>query len=450
MPIYCIDDGGDGTQSNTTQTSSVLDWSKADTSIANLISYSPSAFTTSGNIIYFGHDHNEGNKVADFTLTGPSSGAPVILISADRTLSTPTERVGTGKQLNSTGGAYAFILDGSFALYSMRVTAGLDVYISPDTNEMAYLENVTLCPGANGSVRASSAGSYVEARNLNIDLTADSVVARATAVMILDGSTSQINGMTFVNAAYRTDVIIGNNGTYAAASISGADFSGFSNATACEPVAGGFVGRIEMSNCKAANYSTTSSNASVPGQELIFTNVAPVDDPSRLVHRNYTGAIYSTTAIYRSGGGEIEAEANSWLVLTKSNTTENHAYCTPWIYGVASDAGEKTFAIHITNDTADFTDAEVWIELQYLATSDSPLWSLASDHRATITTAPATQEDDTASTWVGTGPAFTYMQKLSVTATIGEAGQYRARVVVGKASIAGGSYFYIDPKLIVS
>ena len=39
MPIYCIDDGGDGTQINTTQSAGALDWTKADTTIANLIAY---------------------------------------------------------------------------------------------------------------------------------------------------------------------------------------------------------------------------------------------------------------------------------------------------------------------------------------------------------------------------------------------------------------------------
>jgi hypothetical protein len=75
---------------------------------------------------------------------------------------------------------------------------------------------------------------------------------------------------------------------------------------------------------------------------------------------------------------------------------------------------------------------------------------MVTDQRATITTTAAAQDDDTTSTWVGTGPSFTYKQKLSVTATVAEEGQYRARVCVGVASIASSRYFYIDPKVTVS
>ena len=73
------------------------------------------------------------------------------------------------------------------------------------------------------------------------------------------------------------------------------------------------------------------------------------------------------------------------------------------------------------------------------------MWTLASDQRATITTTAVAQTDDTTSTWVGSGPAYTYKQKLSTTVTIGEVGQIRARVVTGVASIASSRNFYIDP-----
>ena len=47
-------------------------------------------------------------------------------------------------------------------------------------------------------------------------------------------------------------------------------------------------------------------------------------------------------------------------------------------------------------------------------------------------------------------PAYNYMQKLSVTATVNETGQYRARVAVAVANIASTRYFYIDPKVTVT
>jgi hypothetical protein len=87
-----------------------------------------------------------------------------------------------------------------------------------------------------------------------------------------------------------------------------------------------------------------------------------------------------------------------------------------------------------------------------MGTADSPLYSLGSDQRsngtnafASITEAPDAQADDTTSSW--TGITATYKQSLAVTATVGEAGLYRARVAVGKAS-AGP--IYVDPKVQIS
>ena len=123
-------------------------------------------------------------------------------------------------------------------------------------------------------------------------------------------------------------------------------------------------------------------------------------------------------------------------------------FYSPAIY-TTTLTGSKTFDVFITNDTADFTDSEVWLELSYQDTAGEPQWVRATD-RAVITASGTAQDDDTSSTWVGTGPSFTYKQKLSVTATIGEAGQVRLRVGIAVASIASSRYFYIDPMVAVS
>jgi hypothetical protein len=136
--------------------------------------------------------------------------------------------------------------------------------------------------------------------------------------------------------------------------------------------------------------------------------------------------------------------------MTDDVISEGSSFNTKWIYGYIGSTGSKTFDLYITNDTADFTDAEVWLEVEYLGTADGAKWDRATDQRATITTTAAAQADDTTSTWNGTGPSFTYKQKLSVTATVAEEGQFRARVCVGVASIASSRYFYIDPKVTVS
>jgi hypothetical protein len=241
----------------------------------------------------------------------------------------------------------------------------------------------------------------------------------------------------------------------ASCNISGINFSGFTNGTNCEILdATNSCGITTITNCLTAETWTAFTGVQKQGGEAILTNVGPADAPTAIFLRNFFGDIISSTSIYRTGGAAIEGDATAWLITTTANVAESAPFYTPWIYGTIGSTGSKTFTCHITNDTADFTDAEVWLELEYLNDADEAIWALATDQRATITTTPVAQTDDTTSVWVGlnnSGQGLAdYMQSLAVTATVGETGQYRARVAVGVASIAASRYFYIDPKITVS
>ena len=97
----------------------------------------------------------------------------------------------------------------------------------------------------------------------------------------------------------------------------------------------------------------------------------------------------------------------------------------------------------------------MWLEVEYLSTDSEAIWALATDHRnitATATTSPGgVSRDDTTSSWTGGAAGFdTYKQRLRVSATVGETGQYRARVAVGVTSLPSSRDFYIDPKVTVT
>jgi hypothetical protein len=303
---------------------------------------------------------------------------------------------------------------------------------------------------------------------------------------------------------------------------SGADFSGFTNATECELVNwAGIYDEVTLANCLTKASFVATVGTATAGAAVYLYNVGPADAPTALGVYSYLGTCVSSASIYRTGGATVEGDACSWLITTTANCAEGAPFYTPWIYGTIASTGSKTFDLYITNDTADLTDAECWLEVEYLKDADEATWTLATDQRATITATAAAQTDDTTSTWneiSGSGtysqtgttmtvtdtahglivgnaivldctsgdgndgtytivtvptadtftvtsgtsetvsgncdwqmaPLYIYKQKLSVTATIGETGQFRARVAVGKASIASSSYFYIDPKVTVS
>ena len=155
------------------------------------------------------------------------------------------------------------------------------------------------------------------------------------------------------------------------------------------------------------------------------------------------GTTYSST-VTRTGGATIEGTAVGWLVTTIAATTEHHRFYTPWIYGVCSSTGSKTFTLYIGNNTADLTDAEAWLEVESMGDAGGSAQSELTTDRHVITTTAAAQTDDTGSTW---SSAQTYMQSLAVTATVDQAGLFRARVAVAKASVTD---LRIDPKVTVS
>ena len=444
MTVYFVDDGGDDSDG--------LTWAKAYTSINAL---DTAVALASGDIVYFGHDHNcQAVNGASLTITGPASGLPVIFISATQGSDPPAYQKGTGTQIDTTEAAtYDITFDGSFAFYGLLVKSGRDIFCYSDADEYLFSKNCTFAPGVNGIIYLSNNSSSASAHEaLIVDLTQDGSSNRANAVFEVVGSTTNaFSGLTFVNAGFRTGTVFASGtNVHGNIRVSGADFSGFTNAAPCELLNSG-MGIVYLSNCKtAATFTLVNTNAVRPFTDILSTNVGSTDDPASLRYHDYFGDIVSSTSIYRSGGATIEGIANSWLVTTTANCNEYAPFHSPWIAGYNSSTGSRTFTLYISNDTGDFDNSQAWLEIEFMATSGSPLYTLASDQRATITTTPVVQDDDTASVWNGAGPTFAFKQKLIVTATVGEAGQFRARVVTVVASIASSRNFMVDPAVFVS
>lgn len=443
MATYYVDDGGDGTTESS--------WATADTSINNLDAEYGFA---SGDIVYFGHDMQcQATNSAHLTIAGPAASPPILFISATQGSSPPAYAASTTKQIDTTEGAYRIIFDGSFALFGMSMASGADIRIDSDGNEPFYAEWCRFAMSANSTMYFSvTPGNECAAvlRNCVIDLTADLTTNRTGAVFgtASAGISMDFFGLSFINPGYRTGVIVDPTGGLGTeVKLTGCDFSGFPSS--CEIVNGQTnSGKVIASNCLTGATWTPSDGITQGSNNIFFTNCGPANAPTYLFNRTYFGDVVSSASIYRAGGATIESANVGWLITTTAASSESVPLRTPWIYGSVGSAGSKTFDVYITNDTADFTDADVWLEVEYLGTASEAQTALANDHR-TITTTAAAQTDDTASTWNGSGPSFTYKQKLSATATVNQTGQFRARVCVGLASIASSRYFYVDPAVTV-
>jgi len=426
-----------------------LSWGAAFTSVSAL----DDVFTfASGDIVYIGHDHvcqyvHTNNR----TITLPTSGLPTVFISATTGSNPPTYQASTTNQIDTSEDIYTLTIDGSVAMYGCCINAGSTLNFFADDNECGTLVDCTLKLATNGGVIfGNSVLIHTDISNVVIDLSNDGTTDRSGTVITSSGVT-KIDKLTFINPAYRTGVVLQTSSSNLNFEIVNADFSGFTNATTCELLSLTTAnGDILISNSKTAATFTYKVNTPIPGNRTTFINVGNTSQPASLYLATYYGDITSSTSIYRSSGATVEGVANSWLVTTTANCSQDDRLYSPWIYGYISSTGSKTFDLYITNDTADFNDNEVWLEIDYLGTASSGQWSNKTDYMADRLATAAVQTDDTTSTWNGSGPSYTYKQKLSVTATVNTAGMFRARVCVGVASIASTRKFYIDPLVTVS
>lgn len=436
-----IDPAAAGANNGSSWTDAYQTWAAAQTGTTS--------FTTGGP--YYVRYNTTQTLVASASLTGPSSGAAAVFISADGSGTSATYTVATTNNIDGSGGSYGITFTGSFVFYGLQFRPGTALTSSVNQSQSIHYVNCTLKPTDKVNNPFVTSGSYghVKATNLVIDCASDSSDTANNIISVTATGRVSFVGLSFANVSHRkTTYAIGCSTTFQALDLEGCDFS---NLPSNENCLGGanIAGTITAANCKTyPGVPLISSTASMSSAGVLTAvNCGSTDDPTNLIHFTGRGYLSSSTSIYRTGGATVSGTACSWKLATIATVpSEGVTFDTPWIYGVLSSTGSKTFTVYISQDggSGDLTDAEVWLEVEYMGSSGVPLYTLGNDHRADITTTAAAQADDTTSTW--TGITATYKQALAVTATVNEAGLYRARVVLGKASTT----LYVDPLVTVS
>jgi hypothetical protein len=456
MAGYIVDDAGSGTSPFET-------WAKAATSLDALLA---AVTIAAGDIVYVGHNHvDQKTYSANHTFSGPTSGLPCTVISVTQGTGSVggggfTFQQATADQISTNkDGAYTITFDGSWALYGIQINSGHSLTFKPDSNEGMLVKSCELKVGNTRDLIFNSAGTVgMRCHDCTLNLTNDSGATAGDIISFTSGYIELI-GLTITNGTNRTGACLTAANSAYIAWVSGCDFSGLTNATPCEIVdTTNGSGFIYVEHCKtAATYTPLDFTANVyPGCQTLMTDVGSGVQPAQLSYMAYQGDIEADTSITRTGGASIEGTAVSWGgptagIETNASCGVDHPLRTPWIYGVIEATGTYALDVFIVNDTADFDDDEVWLEVEYLDDVTSGQWTRADDAITTRLTTPAAQTDDTGSTWSGTGPSYTFKQKLSVPGlTVGTVGLFRARVCVGLASIASSRNFYIDPKVVVT
>lgn len=207
------------------------------------------------------------------------------------------------------------------------------------------------------------------------------------------------------------------------------------------------AGLLTFENCKLGTGVTIASGA-VAGQggfEVVVVNCDSADTNYRYCKKTYQGEITQETTIVRDSG----ASDGTTAISRKMVTTANSKFYSPlvsdpiavWLETLSS----TTVTVEVVTDGVTLTDAEAWIEVEYLGTSGFPISSIASDSAANILATPANQTSSS-ETWTTTGLTTPVKQKLAVTFTPAEKGPAMIRVHLAKASTT----MYFCPKADVS
>lgn len=268
----------------------------------------------------------------------------------------------------------------------------------------------------------------------------------------------------------------------------------------------GHASTIDFVKCKlGAGVSVVTGTAPGPGGTIVrLYNCDDGDTTTR--NELYTqGCVLTTrTDVVRNGGASNGVTAFAWKLLTSATVSPLMPFQSLPLVGFFDSAGSKTLTVqYIHGESAALTDTEIWLLVEYLGTSGFPLGGLADDTRADILATAAAQTADSSQDWdngataranstayslgdirraatpngrvfivttagtsAGSEPAgfasasdggsvtdntVTWRcmrrEKVNVTVTVQEVGDFRAWVVVGRPSL---SSLFVDPKVTVT
>ncbi len=269
----------------------------------------------------------------------------------------------------------------------------------------------------------------------------------ATNAVGLRGGLKWVGGSIAAAGSIPTYLFEGLGASDAAlAIIEGVDLSALVSGSALVGIAGtSNSGDYLFLNCKLGS-SVAILNGTIGahgGPRIRLINCDSADTQYRFAQALYEGIETSETGVVRTGGATDGTTPVSRKIVTTAGASIHWPYESLPIEFWNETLGSITLTVPVLTDNITLTDAEAWLEVEYLGTSGFPLGVFVSDRVSDpIFGTPANQTTDGASTWAS-APGTPVKQLLSVTFTPQEKGLIRARVMVARASTT----IYYDPKI---
>lgn len=410
-----------------------------------------------GDTIYVSDNHAE-TQSASMTLTSPGTLAnPCRVLGADDAAEPPTALATTPTISTTSTGNMTF----SGACYYYGITFSCSdnfgdmSFNSNDANGLTILDTCELKLNNTNSlsdifVGSSSGGSTsirVEWFNTNVRFGGSSqgIDLRSCSWLWKGGTVLGTAPTTLIDVDTNSPLNLAPKGH-----ILGVDLSPLGSNNIVN-VARGAKLELLIEQCKLGSGAVPVTGSWIrDAGYVLLVNCDSADTNYRFYKSTYRGEIFHETTIVRTGGASDGTTGFSRKMVSSANTK----FFRPLTFGDPEDplcvwnetvGSSVTVTVEVVTDNVTLTDADVWIEVEYLGTSGFPLALFASDRAADILATPANQTTSS-ETWTTTGLTTPVKQKLSVSFTPQEKGWIQVRVMLAKASTT----MYFCPKVDVS
>lgn len=409
------------------------------------------AIDAAGDRILFSHVHSETTAGNVLLTTAGTAAAPVQVLCANDSAEPPTA-LATTAAIACTGAASITIAGWAY-VYGLNLSAGsgattANIFLASEAAavKQAYREcTFKLTNTSFSSVivlgSSNSGPKHITWENCEISF---SHAAQAITVGDLDFTWrggGAVSGTTTPSALFT----IGISGRSGSVLCEGVDFSNFSSSL-------NLVSTLSL-QCKSV-FRSCKLPASWSGGLFGFGTVTPgvrvemhncdnADTNYRLWVQDFTGSIKSETTVIRTGGANDGTTGLSWIMASSADAEYplNILRAPEIVIWNDTTGSAITVTIEVVTDNVTLTDAEAWIEAQYLGTSGFPLGSFIDDAKADVL-ASAANQTSSSETWTTTGLTTPVKQKLSVTFTPQEKGFIHITPCLAKASTT----MYVCPK----
>jgi len=388
------------------------------------------------------HASHAETQTTQVTYSSPGTAASPLFVY---TVNDADTALSTGASVSIAGGSDSYDFDGFTYDYGMTyigTAAGGTVvrYGSAGTNWWKLVSGGFTFSG-NSSITIGANASSLDDRLVeweNVVLSFNSTAGGVTLDGYLTWKGGSVTGATLPNT------LISNVTTGPGAFLYayGLDLSALGSGKTIVAQQHGQMGDILFENCKLGA-SVALTSGTIPGQGGLRVRFVNCD--SAATNYRYQGSEYSGTITHETT--IVLLAATSRKMVSTSGSKFSHPLILDDIVVFNNVTGSAiTVTAEIVNDGLTLTDAEVWLEVEYLGTSGFPISTFINDGLADRLYGTPANQTSSSSGWVTTGLGSPVKQKLEVTFTPQLAGVLKCRVMLARASTT----IYVDPQIVVS